>query len=49
MSWPRSVEGTYRHVYINDCHIHDVNGKVAGKRRGGIHVHVKDLEVHIVR
>lgn len=37
-------EGVYEHVYINDCNIHDVNGKVAGKRRGGIHVHIKDLE-----
>ena len=37
-------ESVYRHVYINDCHIHDVNGKVAGKRRGGIHVHVKNLK-----
>jgi len=36
-------EGTYKHIYINDCYIHDVNGKVAGKKRGGIHVHVKDL------
>ncbi|MEI6891682.1 MAG: right-handed parallel beta-helix repeat-containing protein [Pontiella sp.] len=39
------VEGgsneTFRHIYINDCHVHDVNGQVAGKRRGGIHVHVK--------
>jgi len=39
----KGTEGTYRHVYINGCHVHDVNGKVAGKRRGGIHVHVKDL------
>lgn len=38
------AEGTYEHVYINDCYIHDVNGKVAGKGRGGIHVHVKDLD-----
>ena len=38
-------EGTYRHVYITDCHVHDVNGKVAGKRRGGIHIHVKGLKV----
>ena len=37
-----NVEGTYTHVYINDCYVHDVNGKVAGKRRGGIHVHVAD-------
>ncbi|MDF7798599.1 right-handed parallel beta-helix repeat-containing protein [Pontiellaceae bacterium B1224] len=31
---------TFRHIYINDCYVHDVNGEVAGKRRGGIHVHV---------
>lgn len=37
-------ERAYRHVYINDCYIHDVNGKVAGKRRGGIHVHIKKLK-----
>ena len=36
-------EGVFRHVHINDCYIHDVNGKVAGKRRGGIHVHIKKL------
>lgn len=40
-------EGTYRHVYINDCFVHDVNGKVAGKRRGGIHVHVSGLQATI--
>mgnify|MGYP000036907052 FL=1 len=40
-------EGTYEHVYISDCHIHDVNGKVAGKRRGGIHVHIKKLKKSI--
>lgn len=38
------AEGIYRHIYINDCYIHDVNGKVAGKSRGGIHVHVSDLK-----
>lgn len=37
-------EGVYRHVYINNCHVHDVNGMVAGKKRGGIHVHVKNLK-----
>lgn len=37
-----NTEETQRHVYINDCYIHDVNGKVAGKLRGGIHVHIKD-------
>jgi hypothetical protein len=39
-----NVEDTQRHVYINDCYIHDVNGLVAGKKRGGIHVHITDSE-----
>ena len=38
------IEGVYRHVYINNCHVHDVNGMVAGKNRGGIHVDVKNLK-----
>ncbi len=38
----KGAEGTYKHIYINDCYIHDINGKVAGKKRGGIHVHIKD-------
>lgn len=38
------TEGTYRHIYINDCYVHDVNGMVPGKRRGGIHVHVEKLK-----
>jgi len=42
------VEGTYEHIYINDCTIHDINGKVAGKKRGGIHVHVRGLTSTIV-
>lgn len=37
-------EGVYEHVYINDCYIHDVNGNVAGKNHGGIHVHISGLE-----
>ncbi len=37
-------EGVYEHLYINDCFIHEINGHVAGKRRGGIHVHIKELE-----
>ncbi|MGJ8656585.1 MAG: right-handed parallel beta-helix repeat-containing protein [Akkermansiaceae bacterium] len=37
-------EGTYRHVYINDCHVHHVNGMVAGKKRGGIHVHMNKVK-----
>ncbi|MHC4198462.1 MAG: right-handed parallel beta-helix repeat-containing protein [Planctomycetota bacterium] len=31
----------YRHVYIDGCVVHDVNGKVEGKKRGGIHVHLE--------
>jgi hypothetical protein len=38
------AEGTFEHVHINECHVHDVNGQVAGKRRGGIHVHIKKLK-----
>ncbi|MBD3265473.1 hypothetical protein GF373_02285 [bacterium] len=41
------AEKTYEHIYIDHCFIHDVNGKVAGKRRGGIHVHIKDLTASI--
>jgi len=37
-------EAVYKHIHINDCYVHDVNGKVAGKRRGGIHIHIKGLE-----
>ena len=40
-------EKTYRHVYINDCYVHHVNGKVAGKQRGGIHVHIKKLKASL--
>ncbi|MHC4250341.1 MAG: right-handed parallel beta-helix repeat-containing protein, partial [Planctomycetota bacterium] len=34
-----STGRTMNRVYIRNCHVHDVNGKVAGKKRGGIHVH----------
>lgn len=44
----KGAEGVYKHIYINDCYIHDVNGKVAGKGRGGIHVHVKELEATVI-
>ena len=37
-------EGTYRHIYIDGCYVHDVNGMVAGKKRGGIHVHINKLK-----
>jgi hypothetical protein len=33
--------GIMHDVSIRNCYIHDVNGKVEGKQRGGIHVHVK--------
>jgi len=32
--------GIVNDVVVRNCYIHDVNGKVAGKMRGGIHVHV---------
>ena len=31
---------TLNHIYIRNCYIHNVNGNVAGKLRGGIHLHV---------
>ncbi|MDF7798617.1 hypothetical protein P4C99_04035 [Pontiellaceae bacterium B1224] len=37
-----NVNDTYTHVYIDDNYVHDVNGKVGGKGRGGIHVRVHD-------
>jgi len=32
--------GTVDNVTIKNCFVHDVNGKVEGKEKGGIHVHV---------
>lgn len=32
--------GTVENVTIRNCYVHDVNGEVEGKLRGGIHVHV---------
>jgi hypothetical protein len=29
----------HNHIYIEDNYIHHVNGAVAGKKRGGIHIH----------
>lgn len=49
------IEGVYHDVTIRNCDVHHVNGKVAGKRRGGIHAHVRDLRrtrfdnLHILR
>ena len=48
----RDTGKTHRHIHISNCHIHDVNGKVAGKGRGGIHVRVegeKPARFHDVR
>ncbi len=28
------------HIIIRNCYVHDVNGEVGGKQRGGIHIHV---------
>ncbi len=36
--------GIVEDVTVRNCFIHDVNGKVEGKQRGGIHVHVKGKE-----
>lgn len=33
--------GIVEDVSVRNCYIHDVNGKVEGKQRGGIHVHVR--------
>ncbi len=32
--------GLAEHIVIRNCYVHDVNGHVEGKLRGGIHVHV---------
>ena len=48
----RDTGKTHHHIHITNCHIHDVNGKVAGKGRGGIHIHVegdKPAKFHDVR
>ena len=37
-------EGVFSHIYIDNCNVHHVNGNVAGKRRGGIHVHVMECK-----
>jgi len=36
--------GTVDNITIRNCYVHDVNGKVEGKERGGIHVHVKGTQ-----
>ncbi len=37
-------EKVYEHIVIEDNYIHQVNGKVEGKGRGGIHVQIKKLK-----
>src|SRR5690606_32969429 len=32
--------GTMNQITVKNCYVHDVNGQVGGKKRGGIHVHV---------
>jgi len=44
----KGAEGTYKHIYINDCYIHNVNGNVGGKGCGGIHVQVKGLKSTVI-
>ena len=39
--------GIVENITIRDCYIHDVNGKVEGKHRGGIHIHVLGKSVPI--
>ena len=36
--------GIVENVTVRNCFVHDVNGKVEGKKRGGIHVHIKGEE-----
>ncbi len=36
-----AFDPVFEHVHLCSCYIHHVNGKVAGKGRGGIHVQVK--------
>ncbi len=33
--------GLAEHIIIRNCYVHNVNGEVGGKLRGGIHVHVR--------
>lgn len=40
--------GTAENITIRNCYIHNVNGKVEGKLRGGIHVHVEGKSVQTV-
>jgi len=37
--------GIVEDITIKNCYVHDVNGKVEGKRRGGIHIHVIGKEI----
>jgi len=37
--------GIVENVTVRNCFIHDVNGKVEGKKRGGIHVHIKGNKI----
>lgn len=37
--------GIVENLIVRYCYIHDVNGKVEGKGRGGIHTHVKGSDI----
>jgi len=37
--------GIVENVSVRNCFIHDVNGKVEGKQRGGIHIHIKGKKI----
>jgi hypothetical protein len=37
-------EKVYKHIYINNCYIHDVNDMVGEKDHGGIYVFMTDLK-----
>ncbi len=46
--------GLAEHIIIRNCYVHDVNGDVGGKLRGGIHIHVwggrqGELEGHMAQ
>ncbi|MCF8381590.1 MAG: right-handed parallel beta-helix repeat-containing protein [Bacteroidales bacterium] len=40
--------GVAKNITIRNCYVHNVNGKVEGKQRGGIHVHVEGSSVPTV-
>lgn len=39
-----SSKPVLRHYRVEDCYVHDVNGMVEGKERGGIHIHINSSD-----